>query len=104
ARLENMTKVSEALDTPAIWKEMGEEHRKQAAQAFYNDANLKEFHRAAELFIARAKTFRPPFVKKLPQEKREQYLATLPWPPELIGQLIVAYHFGHKKPLMSAFL
>jgi hypothetical protein len=99
-----MTKVSEALDTTGIWKEMGEERRKQAAQAFYGDVNLKEFHRAAELFIARTKNFRPPFVKRLPREKKEQYLATLTLPPDLIGQLIVTYHFGYKKPLMSAFL
>ena len=75
-----MTKVSEKLDTPEIWKQMGEERRKQAAESFYNDTNLKEFHRAAELFIARNKNFRPAFVKKLPVEKRAQYLATLTLP------------------------
>ena len=99
-----MTKAAPALDTPGIWKEMGEERRKQAAHAFYTDDNLKEFHRAGDLFIARAKNFRPPFVKRLPQEKKEQYLATLTLPPDLIGQLIVTYHFAYKKPLMSAFL
>ena len=99
-----MTKVAEKLDTPGIWKEMGEDRRKQAAEAFFGDTNLKEFHRAAELFIARSKNFRPPFVKKLPVEKRVQYLATLTLPPDLIGQLIVTYHFAYKKPLMSAFL
>ena len=83
---------------------MGEERRKQAAEAFYGDESLKEFHRAAELFIARNKNFRPAFVKKLPMEKRASYLAHLPIPPDLIGQLIVTYHFAHQKPLMSAFL
>ena len=92
------------MDTQAIWKEMGEERRKQAAEAFYGDESLKEFHRAAELFIARNKNFRPAFVKKLPMEKRASYLAHLPIPPDLIGQLIVTYHFAHQKPLMSAFL
>src|SRR5947209_13369520 len=93
-----------APDTQTIWKEMGEERRKQAAAAFYNDENLKEFQRAAELFIARNKNFRPAFVKKLPVEKRASYLAHLPIPPDMIGQLIVSYHFAHQKPLMSAFL
>src|SRR5258708_35371584 len=92
------------MDTQAIWKMMGEERRKKAAGAFYSDANLKEFHRAAELFIARSKNFRPAFVKKLPQEKRASYLATLPIPPDLVGQLIVSYHFAYQRPLMSAFL
>lgn len=99
-----MTKVSEVLDTPGIWREMGEDRRKKAAHAFYSDENIKEFHRAGDLFIARAKNFRPAFVKRLPQEKREQYLATLTLPPDLIGQLIVTYHFAHQKPLMTAFL
>src|SRR5947207_7815564 len=93
-----------AMDTQSIWKEMGEARRKQAAEAFYSDANLKEFHRAAELFIARNKNFRPAFVKKLPQEKRASYLAILAIPPDLVGQLIVSYHFAYQRPLMSAFL
>src|SRR3954466_2788162 len=93
-----------SLDTQSIWKEMGEERRKRAAEAFYGDAALKEFHRAAELFIARNKNFRPAFVKKLPREKRASYLAQLSIPADLIGQLIVSYHFAHQKPLMSAFL
>ena len=83
---------------------MGEDRRRQAAQDFYDDQSLKEFHRAAEMFIARNKNFRPAFVKKLPREKRASYLATLPLPPDLIGQLIVTYHFAHQRPLMSAFL
>jgi hypothetical protein len=92
------------IDTQTIWKEMGEERRKKAADSFYQDPNLKEFHRAAELFIARNKNFRPAFVKKLPVEKRASYLAHLPIPADMIGQLIVSYHFAHQKPLMSAFL
>jgi hypothetical protein len=92
------------VDTQTIWKEMGEDRRKQAAEALYADANLKDFQRAAEVFIARSKNFRPQFVKKLPVEKRISYLAHLPIPPDMIGQLIVSYHFAHQKPLMSAFL
>lgn len=83
---------------------MGEVRRKQAAEAFFADANLKEFHRAAELFIARAKNFRPAFVKKLPVEKKASYLAILPIPQDLVGQLMVSYHFAHQRPLMAAFL
>ena len=83
---------------------MGETRRKQAAEAFYDDPNLKEFHKAGELFIARNKNFRPAFVKRLPQEKRAAYLSNLPIPSDLVGQLIVSYHFAHQKPLMAAFL
>src|SRR5689334_5945890 len=93
-----------APDTQQIWKEMGEELRLKSAAAFYADNSLKEFHRAADMFIARNKNFRPAFVKRLPVEKRAFYLATLGIPADLIGQLLVSYHFTHQRPMMSAFL
>src|SRR6185436_19122098 len=84
--------------------QMGETRRTAAASAFYNDASVKEFHSAANTFIARLKNFRPQFVKRLNQEKRAFYLATLPLSQELASQLIVSYHFAHQRPMMSAFL
>jgi hypothetical protein len=90
-------------DTPQIWKQLGD-RRLVAAEAFYADDALKEFHRAADGYIARTKNFRPPFVKRLPVAKRASYLATLPIPPDLMGQLIISYHFAHQRPLMASFL
>src|SRR3954466_12328722 len=95
---------STAPQTHSIWKEMGEPLRLKAAESFYGDANLREFHRAADMFIARNKNFRPAFVKRLPETKRAFYLATLGIPDDLIGQLLVSYHFTHQRPMMSAFL
>jgi hypothetical protein len=92
-----------APDTAEIWKQLGD-RRLAAAEAFYADDSLKEFHRAANIFIARVKNFRPPFVKRLPAAKRAFYLSTLPLSPDLMSQLIVSYHFAHQRPLMSAFL
>ncbi|MCU1309309.1 MAG: hypothetical protein JWO20_434 [Candidatus Angelobacter sp.] len=93
-----------APDTLHIWKEMGEELRLKSAAAFYADNSLKEFQRAADMFIARNKNFRPAFVKRLPVEKRAFYLATLGVPADLIGQLLVSYHFTHQRAMMSEFL
>jgi hypothetical protein len=93
-----------APDTQHIWKEMGEELRLKSASSFYSDSTLKEFHRAADMFIARNKNFRPAFVKRLTIEKRAFYLATLGIPADLIGQLLVSYHFTHQRPMMAAFL
>jgi hypothetical protein len=56
------------------------------------------------MFIARNKNFRPAFVKRLTVEKRAFYLATLGIPQDLIGQLLVSYHFTHQRPMMAAFL
>ena len=92
-----------APDTAQIWKEMGD-RRSIAAEAFYADSSIKEFHRAADGFIARSKNFRPPFVKRLPVAKRAFYLSILTIPPDLMGQLIISYHFAHQRPLMAAFL
>lgn len=83
---------------------MGEERRKQAALGLYQDDAGKDSQRAADGFIARTKNFRPQFVKRLPIEKRAQYLASLPLPVDVAAQLIVAYHFTFQRGLMTDFL
>ena len=92
------------MDALHIWKNMSDELRTRAVESFYADDTLREFHHAANLFIARQKNFRPAFIKRLPQEKRAFYLAHLPLSSELASQLLVSYHFAHQRPLMSAFL
>lgn len=87
-----------------IWKSMGDTRRQQATTAFFQDDTLKEYHGAAHTLIARAKNFRPQFVKKLPLEKRAQYLSNLPMAPDMLSQFIVSYHFTHQRPMMAAFL
>lgn len=87
-----------------IWKQMSEELRTAAAEAFFADESLKDFHRAAEAFIAQQKNFRTAFIKKLPATKRAFYLAHMPLAPDLTSQLLVSYHFAYQRPLMGAFL
>jgi len=87
-----------------IWKQMSDELRTAAAEAFFADTSLQDFHRAAEAYIARQKNFRIPFIKKLPVAKRAFYLAHLPLASDLTSQLLVSYHFAHQRPLMAAFL
>lgn len=92
------------MDILSLWKSVPEERRTDAARCFYDDKTLKEFHGAADTYIARLKNFRPQFVKKLPVEKRASYLAHLPLSGELASQLLVSYHFANQRPLMAAFL
>jgi hypothetical protein len=92
------------MDILSLWKSVPEERRMDAARSFYDDKALKEFHGAADTYIARLKNFRPQFVKKLPVEKRASYLAHLPLSGELASQLLVSYHFARQRPLMAAFL
>ena len=93
------------MDPLTIWKShLTDDLRTQAAESFFADDTLKDFHRAAETFIARHKNFRPAFVKRLPAAKRAFYLAHMPLTPDLASQLLVSYHFAHQRPLMAAFL
>lgn len=87
-----------------VWKSVPEERRLDCGRCFYEDKSLKDFHGAADTYIARLKNFRPQFVKKLPAEKRASYLAHLPLSQELASQLLVSYHFARQRPLMKAFL
>lgn len=94
-----------SLDPVHIWKsQLTDDQRARAAEAFFADATLKDFHYAAEAFIVRQKNFRPAFIKKLPVAKRAFYLAHMPLSPDLASQLLVSYHFAHQRDLMSAFL
>ena len=92
------------MDILTLWKNLSEERRLEAARSFYEDKTLKEFHGAADTYIARLKNFRPQFVKKLPVEKRSSYLAHLPLSSELASQLLVSFHFAKQRPLMAGFL
>jgi hypothetical protein len=92
------------MDALQIFKRLDEVRRRQAAEAFYSDPALADFHRAADAFLARLKNFRPQFIRKLPLEKRVAYLAAAPLTPDLASQLLVSYHFAHQRPLMAAFL
>jgi len=92
------------MDALWLWKHLSEERRQRAAAAFYADQGLKEFHRAADAFIARLKNFRPQFLRKLPPENRSSYLAHLPLTPDLVSQLLVSYHFAEHRPMMQDFL
>jgi hypothetical protein len=92
------------MDALSLWKQIGDARRGAAGLAFYSDTGLKDFHKAADTFIGRAKNFRPQFVRKLPVEKRASYLAHLPLTIDLASQLIVSYHFAHQRPMMASFL
>ena len=92
------------MDALHIWKLMGDDRRLLAATAFYSDEALREYHRAADTFLARLKNFRPQFIRRLPAEKRASYLAHANLAVELAAQLTVSYHFAYQRPIMAAFL
>jgi hypothetical protein len=90
--------------TQDLWKQFGDERRQQATLAFLKDDSLGEFHSVANSYIAKTRNFRAQFVKKLPVEKRAQYLAHLPLPPDMQSQMIISYFFATQRPMMADFL
>lgn len=88
-----------------LWKQMSQERKLQAAEAFWRDDHSVEQHPEAVLAIAQHLKFRPKTVAVLPIAKRTRYLAGLPAVSDILaGRLLVAYHLSAQRPMMGEFL
>ena len=88
-----------------LWKQMPEERRRQAAEAFWQEDEGVEQQVEAMALIARQIKARPRFVQGLPLERRTRYLVGYPNMPEaLAARLLVSYHLAHQRPMLAAFL
>jgi hypothetical protein len=84
---------------------MSEEQHRQAAEAFWTDADGLEQQAEAMALLARQLKARPRFVQSLSTERKARYLAAYPGMPDLLAaRLLVSYHLAHQRPLMAAFL
>jgi len=87
-----------------LWKRVTPERRLQAAKAFWSDKEAAT-HVEAMVEMARHLKFRPKSVEALPLERRVRYLAGMPALSDSVaGQVLVAYHLAHQRPMMGAFL
>ena len=87
-----------------LWKRVTQERRAQAARAFWSDKDTAA-HVEAMVEMARHLKFRPKSVEALPLERRVRYLAGMPALSDAVaGQVLVAYHLAHQRPMMGAFL
>jgi len=97
--------MPEPLLPSALWKQMSAERRLQAALAFWQDPNGVNEQSEAIASIALRLKFRPRSVLTLPIDRKAKYLVGLPAVSELVAaRLLVAYHIGHQRPMMAAFL
>jgi hypothetical protein len=88
-----------------VWKQLSDERRVQAAEAFWTEEDGFEQQVEALGLLARRLKARPKFVAGLPVEKRARYLAAYPGMPEaLAARLLVSYHLAHQRPMLAAFL
>jgi hypothetical protein len=87
---------------------MPRDARLKAADAFWRDRDSPSIevpHAEAVTLIARRLKFREQSVLALPADRRAKYLAELPdLSDTLATRALIAYHFEHQRPLMSAFL
>jgi len=87
-----------------LWKRVSADRRTTAARAFWSEDNAAA-HVEAMVEMARHLKFRPKSVEALPLERRVRYLATMPALSDAVaGQVLVAYHLAHQRPMMGAFL
>jgi hypothetical protein len=87
---------------------MPAERRVQAADAFWRDSESPEIeaqHLEALGTMARRLNFRPRTLQTLPVERRAKLLAQIADLSDAVAtRALIAYHFQHQRPLMSAFL
>jgi hypothetical protein len=93
------------LDASKIWKQMPEDRRLMAAEAFWQDDDGFEQQVEAMTLLARRMKARPKFIANLPLARRAKYLATYPGMPEMVAaRLLVSYHLAHHRPMLRTFL
>lgn len=97
----------ESLTPSRLWSALDPATRATAARALYARASRAGAAGRAEadLAIARALRFRESAVRRLPVERRVQYLSRAARPDDtLAASLLVAYHLAARGPLLAAFL
>ena len=88
-----------------LWKQMSEEQKLRAAEAFWREPDGIEQQVEAMALLAQKLKARPRYIQGLPIEKRAKHLAHFPGMPDLLAaRMLVSYHLAHQRPMMAAFL
>jgi len=93
-----------SLSPAKLWKQLDVETREAAARSIYSDpqGNSKA---EADALIAQAMRFRPSAIRKLPTERRVQYLLkSIPIDDGLASTMLMALHLGPRAALLEGFL
>ena len=94
------------LSAAGLWNVLDADTRAIAARAVYEDPEDDRTAPAeADVAIAKTLRFRLVAVRRLPLQKRTDYLARVVRPDDsLASSLLRALHLTHRRPLLSAFL
>ena len=100
--------MAESIEQPVLsqlWKQLPEEEKLRAAEAFWREPEGIEQQVEAMALLAQRLKARPRYIQGLPVEKRARHLAHFPGMPDvLVARLLVSYHLAHQRPMMAAFL
>jgi hypothetical protein len=100
-----MPDVSDIPRPSQLWKHLTADRKRQAADAFWHDANAANEQAEAIGMIAHRIKFRLKSVISMPVDKKIQYVVAMPAVSEMMAaRLLVAYHLIHQRPMMGAFL
>ena len=100
-----MPDVTEAARPSQLWKQLDQERKLLAAEAFWRDENAPAEQAEAVALIAQRIKFRLKSVISMPVEKKARQLVAMPGISEAVAaRLLVAYHLVHQRPMMGQFL
>jgi hypothetical protein len=96
----------DGLEPSIVWSHLPAEARALAARSLYTgERGDSTTRRLADAAIARTIRFREVAVRKLPLDRRVDYLARAVHPDDSLGSaLLLALHMEHRRPMLAAFL
>lgn len=100
--------MATSIDIPRpakLWKDLPEERRLAAAEAFWDDEQSVAEQAEVVGAIARQLNFRPKSVIALPVERKVKHTSRMAQVSDAVAsRLLVAYHLQAQRPMMGAFL
>lgn len=88
-----------------IWKSLAAEDRQRAAEAFWSDESMQPQQVGMLQQMAKRYNFRPKTMKSLPVARKAKMLLEIPsLAPELLMNLLAAFHLHHRKEMLADFL
>lgn len=88
-----------------IWKSLAAEDRQRAAEAFWADTSMRAQQQGMLQQMAKRYNFRPKTMQNLPASRKAKMLLEIPGlAPELIMNLLAAFHLNYRKDMLADFL
>lgn len=100
-----MPPVTDLPRAARLWRDLSDERRMAAAQAFWEDEQSVAEQVEVVGALARRLNFRPKTVMALPLDRKVRYTAKMTQVSDgVAARLLVAYHLHAQRPMMGAFL